>query len=117
MNIVQLELQLRGVEAAQSRIRQVVEDDSLEGLEELLAEKGARMSAVLNRVVREPGLDNTVFARLGLILQADEALAGLIRRRLSVLRNEIRKTHDTGTMLRAYNGAPSAQVAYALGEL
>lgn len=108
MNSVQLELQLRGVEAAQTRIREVVLDDTLEGLEELLAEKGARLSAVLNRVVREPRVDNAVLSRLGLILQSDEQLMGLIRRRLQVLRSEIRKTHDAGTMLRAYGGGQPA---------
>jgi hypothetical protein len=97
-----LEAQLDGVASAQLRIRRAVETDEVDDLDELVAEKGARLEALLGRLLRQPRTAPEVFSRLSLLLEADEQLAALIERRLMVLRNELRRSSEAALLVQTY---------------
>jgi hypothetical protein len=98
-----LEAQLDSISIAQARIKLAVETDEVDELDELVAEKGARLEALLSRLLRLPKVPGGVYARLGLLLEQDEQLAGLIRRRLMVLRNELRRACEAAQLVQTYS--------------
>jgi hypothetical protein len=111
MDSTPLTLQLAQIESLQERLRQLLLDDEPEGLDALLAEKRARLEAVLaERNSTEFG-GRAVYARLLRILRADHDLQALISSQLAVLSTELRKTSEAQRLTGAYLGRPAVAAA------
>src|SRR5262245_43968381 len=106
-----LSIQLGQIEALQASLRETLLSEDQEGLDELLAEKCARLETVLaERDTAEFGA-RPVYARLLRILRTDHELQALINQQLALLSTELRKTTETQRLAGAYLSRPAAAAA------
>ena len=103
------ELQLRRIEEIQCELRRALVEDSLERLDELLAEKKSRLDTLLAGPLLGENASEGERQRFQELLRRDLALEALMKQKLKVLGNRLRKTRA------ARNGV--GQYAFATAHL
>ena len=93
--------QIAEVEDLQKRIRAVILDDSLERLEPMMDEKRSRLAGLrLDQL--QPSEVSAISNRLQAIWQTESELEELVRSRMLLMRNQLRKASEAGRALRGY---------------
>jgi hypothetical protein len=103
MNATQIELQLQRIEQIQLELRKTIMDDTLPGLESLLAEMGTRLKLLLGGGVDIDTLTRYK-SRLELLVRNNDRLEELMQVQLKLVANRLQKTHDTKQIFELYAG-------------
>jgi len=88
----QLTLQLERIEQIQQQIHDELVEDTLKSIEELLAEKKSRLTTIIRSGVLNNGVTDTEREHLAQILKRDLALEAVIKQKLAIVGNKLRKT-------------------------
>lgn len=114
LNSGRLDGQLERIRKVQAELRRVVLDETLEDLEELLAEKRSRLEGLLlaGHFLGEWRKERA--AELRAVLEEDRALVRLIRQKLKLLGTRLKKAHESRYVATQYAIAPARTCAQSL---
>lgn len=120
MPAIVLRQQIKCIHALQDEVRSVLLDDSLDRLEQRIAELGSRLASVTSAALAGDGGEQESARMLEAVLSRQRELETLVRRKLQVLGTELAKARAARAAARRYavdpvqaaaRGNPSADVS------
>jgi hypothetical protein len=102
-----IEQQIERIEEVQAKLRKVIMEDTLPGLEELIAELGSRLKTLLPEGDELPAEIMPYRERFTRIVERNAQLEGLMQTQLKLISNRLRKTKDSQKLLTMYSGQSS----------